>query len=648
MYILSSLLSQNLSAKTNFEKVVWLVDILKWLQRPRSTDEKSSKIETVYTVRIKYILAMLNNNPEWKINFVNTITSLVYSLSNVSQFANAGFTSNSFIHEFVHRLQEKIIPQRPFDEDLETLIYEVFPSELESLYIDFVDENVLEELLSLFAEQTELHKKLRTDLLAAAYVLCIEVLSNVFAIHKELNFTSYKPENLPEFKLEGLLRSSQLKNEQSVPLETFKYMRMIEKNTDALERSMQDSGVKIQLVYLFQIQKRILNRLRILLNFLSHDIPNTISFRLFLSRLVLDSNHQKSFGSFVKDNLSLLTDRIVQASSHIGEHYVTFTWTEFQNMFKSATGGGAITAATVFLKLTLSKLGLTGFLKGAVESLNYSGSFLLIQFMGWTLATKQPSATAAFIAGELTKSSREAQQSIVALLRTQFIAVLGNLSTVFPICFMTSYFFMSLEMPIIEGDHVLEIIASTNLAGPSILYAAYTGVLLFSASLFAGWFENWVIINQMEKRIKNSKNLRHWFGEGFSSKFARSFSRNSNKLASNISLGLFLGFIPQINKFMAIPLDVRHVTLATGAFASALPLALSRGLSGWAIANALGGILFIGLMNISVSFLLAFLLASTSSKVKFKTLFSVLVPGLMQVLTHPWLLFVPEKEKPVS
>ncbi len=642
MVILSSLLSQNLINKNDYEKVVWLVNILKWLQRPRSEDEKSTKIETVYTVRIKYILSMLNNNPEWLENFVTTVSSLVHNLSSVSQYANAGFTSNSFVHEFVHRIQEKILPHWPFNEDLETLIYEVFPHEIESLYIDFVDETVLAEMLALFSKQQELHKKLKSDLLAASYVLSVEVLSNVFAIHKELNITRYRPEGMPEFKLEGLLRSSLNNKDTDVPLETFKYLSMIERNTNELESSMQDTGVKIQLVYLFQIQKRILNRQRILLSFLNREIPNAVSFRLFLSRLVLDSNHQKSFSSFIKDNLSLLTDRIVQTASHIGEHYVTFTWFDFQNMFKSATGGGAVTAMTVFIKFLVAKLGLTGFIKGVADSLNYSGSFLLIQIMGWTLATKQPSTTAPFIASQLTKSTEEARQSIVALLRTQFIAVLGNLSTVFPICFSISYILMSLDAAIVDHPHSLEVIGSTNLTGPSILFATYTGVLLFTASLFAGWFENWVIVNQLGKRIRNSKKLRFYFGESVTIRIAGFFSKNSNALAANISLGLLLGFLPQVNKFMGLPLDVRHVTLATGAFATALPVALRGGIDGWPLANALGGILLIGLMNISVSFLMAFLLASTSSKVKFKTLFSVLIPGFVHILKRPWLLFVPE------
>lgn len=645
MDILSSLLSQNTASKSNLEKVVWFFNLMKWIQRPRSHDEKNTKIETVYTVRIKYILVMLRNNPEWLNNFVMTVGSVIFEISNISHYVNAGFSSNSFMHELVHRVQEKIIPNRPFNEDLETLIYEIFPNENESLYIDFVDESVLTELLQLFSDQIDLHKKIKTDILSASYMQSVLILSNFFSIQKELNIVACDPKELAEFKLEGLLRNSQISDELLVPELAYDYLDLIEKNILRLESSMQDIGVKIQLVYLFQIQKRRLNRLRILLNFLNPKISNAVSFRLFLSRLILDAHHQKSFKSFISDNLSLLTDRIVQANSHIGEHYVTFTWAEFQDMFKSATGGGAVTGVTVFIKLAISKLGLAGFVKGVADSLNYSGSFILIQVMGWTLATKQPSATAPFIAKELTRSTLEARKSIVALLRTQFIAVMGNLSMVFPFCFLISYISLYLGNPVLGVDKSLDVISSTNVLGPSFLFAIYTGVLLFTASLFAGWFENWVVVNQLNKRLKNSEYLSSLFGENRAMRFADFFSINANALAANISLGFLLGLLPQFNKFMGLPLDVRHVTLATGAFATALPVVLGLGITGWEIFNAVLGIILIGLMNISVSFLLAFLLASISSKVRFKSFLQVLKAGVVLVLLKPWLLLIPEKEE---
>lgn len=642
--ILSSLLSQASAKQSDVAKVRWLVQIVKWVQRPRTADEKNTKSETVYTVRLKYLLSMLAKNPDWQQNFVQTISALLAKLSSPDQFCQIGFSSHGFIQDFIHRLQEKILPKNPMTENLESLISEIFPDEEESVYVDFIDQTVLVQLLDLFKEQSEVQRIVKTDILSASYILSVQLLNGLFLIRHELHSAGHKIEEFPEFKLTGALHQHQLQCLLQIEPEVEALLAQVERNIDHLYLSMRREGVKIELVYLFQLQKRRLRRLRTLVNFLDTRIDKAASFRLFVSQLILDTYHNKSFRSFFSENLSLLTERIVQSSSHIGEHYVTYTWSEFKKMFRSASRGGAVTALTVFLKFSIAKIGLAGFLKGFADSLNYSISFLTIQIVGGTLATKQPSNTAPFIANELQKSTIEARRSIVALLRTQFIAVVGNLSLVFPICFLVSYFAWMWETPIISEQQALATVASTNILGPSILYAAFTGVLLFCASLFAGWIENWLVVNQMVHRVELNEKLRRIIGVQRTEKLARFISENSNGLAANIILGFFLGMIPQYTKFLGLGLDVRHVTLATGSFATALPLVLNSGLEAWSFVNALLGIFVIGLLNISVSFSLAFLLASVSSKVRFVSFLRVFWSAAGLILSRPWLLLMPDSK----
>lgn len=617
---------------------------MKWVQRPRSADEKDTKRETVYTVRLKYILVLLSKNPEWKTNFIETLSVLLMKISSPMQFSKMGFSSQGFMQEFIHRLQEKILPKNPLTDDLETLMDEIFPDEDESLYVSYIDDQVLREFFDLFSGRADLHLKLKKDLLSATNVLCTQLLNGVFAIRQELNYSDRDLENFPEFQLLGILHKHQMDGQPVLDEEVFKFLDLIEKNTEDLYSAMQTQGVKIELVYLFQMQRRKLRRLNNLAWFLREDANAALNFRIFVSQMILDTYHQKSFRSFFSENLSLLTQRIVQANSDIGEHYVTYTWQEFRKMYQSAAGGGAVTALTVFLKMALAKLGFAGFVKGLSESLNYSGSFLLIQIAGFTLATKQPSTTAPFIAAELQKSTREARKSIVALLRTQFIAVLGNLSTVFPICFLISAGFSYFGYPLMPVNQAIETFSSTNAVGPSILFATFTGGLLFLASLLAGWIENWIIVNQISKRIRYNEKLGHWLGSERTKRLAQFISDNSNALGGNIVLGFLLGMTPQVLKFLGLGLDVRHVTLATGAFATALPIILNIGLESWTLVNAVIGIFLIGFINISVSFVLAFLLASISSNVKVSSFLKLFRSGLRLILMRPWLLLVPEKK----
>lgn len=112
----------------------------------------------------------------------------------------------------------------------------------------------------------------------------------------------------------------------------------------------------------------------------------------------------------------------------------------------------------------------------------------------------------------------------------------------------------------------------------------------------------------------------------------------------NVSLGFLLGLLPQVLKFFAIPLDVRHVTLATGSFATALPVVLNE-LSLFTVWNSVLGLLMIGVLNITVSFFLAFLLASAASHVRLSSLVRVLYVGFKSIILKPWLLLLPENKK---
>ena len=125
----------------------------------------------------------------------------------------------------------------------------------------------------------------------------------------------------------------------------------------------------------------------------------------------------------------------------------------------------------------------------------------------------------------------ESRKSIVALLRTQFIAVIGNLSMVFPICFFVSWLCFQLKISFISSEEALHTFYSSNILGPAPLFAAFTGVLLFSASLFAGWFENWILINKIDTRIKYNDRLHKYFGRERIKRIAEFISKKSNPLA---------------------------------------------------------------------------------------------------------------------
>jgi site-specific recombinase len=644
MVHIDNLLQESAAEKDYSDQVQWLVQIFEWLRLAKDVDNNKISRDRVYTVRIKHLLMLFNRNPQWRENFVATISSVITRMSSVNMFTDAGMSLNtSFIQEFIRRLEDKILPQSALTENLSTLLLEVFPDEEDSVLFAEIEEAVFAEVLALFSRDKHLSELFRQKIYLSLFALSTQLLANAFTIHREIEGHINDSRDWPEAKLQEILVVKRTEGVQSTVNELVLLLDQCESQIVKNYELINIRGIKVDFVFLLESQKRRISRINGLLSMLDEKRTKSSALKMFISDLIMDIHHQKSLRSFFAENLNLLTQRIVRRNSMVGEHYVTFDRKEFKSMYQSAVGGGLITSGTVYVKILLSTFGLAGFGKGLFDSLNYATSFVLIQNMGWTLATKQPSATAPYLAESLKHSLQESKRAVVALLRTQFIAVLGNLTLVFPICLGIAWIAYALDRPILPGSVGVNSMASSNILGFTGLYAAFTGVLLFLSSLMAGWFDNWIVVHKLPDRIANHQTILRFMGKSLTKKFSGFLRENANPLAANISLGFLLGLAPQYLKFMGIPLEVRHITLATGNFAASLPTALSQGVSGWAVTNALLGLLLIGFLNITVSFSLALFLASVSSKISIGRLLKLMMWGLGLVLTRPLLLVIPEE-----
>ncbi|MDP0984011.1 hypothetical protein, partial [Klebsiella variicola] len=78
-------------------------------------------------------------------------------------------------------------------------------------------------------------------------------------------------------------------------------------------------------------------------------------------------------------------------------------------------------------------------------------------------------------------------------------------------------------------------------AGPSLLFAAFTGTLLFASSLVAGWVENWFVFHRLDSANAWNPRLVALLGRARAQAWSRWWRANVSGMAANISLGLMLG-----------------------------------------------------------------------------------------------------------
>jgi len=208
---------------------------------------------------------------------------------------------------------------------------------------------------------------------------------------------------------------------------------------------------------------------------------------------------------------------------------------------------------------------------------------------------------------------------VAHLIRSQSAGILGNLAAVTPLVLGAQWAATALlGRPLVGRENAEHVLHNLTLLGPTPLYAAFTGVLLFLSSLIAGWVENWFVWHRLDSAIAWNPRIVARLGAHRAQRWSAYWRANISGFTSNTSLGLMLGIVPAVAAFFGLPIEVRHVTLSTGQLAAAVGaegMEIFRHAPFW---WCLAGIAATGLLNLGVSFFLAFRVALRSRGIRLR------------------------------
>ena len=159
---------------------------------------------------------------------------------------------------------------------------------------------------------------------------------------------------------------------------------------------------------------------------------------------------------------------------------------------------------------------------------------------------------------------------MIHLIRSQIAAVVGNITSVIPTVIAIHLLFTKIGYPFLDAPHAHAIIQSFSVLGMTPFYAVLTGALLWASSVVGGWFGNWVNYQNLPSATEHDPKLNFFVGQRRAHRLAQFLKQGTSSLVANLSLALFLGMTPPLGQFFGIPLDVRHVTLSTGALTAAV------------------------------------------------------------------------------
>jgi site-specific recombinase len=420
---------------------------------------------------------------------------------------------------------------------------------------------------------------------------------------------------------------------------------------ERVARQATERGISVRLTYLTAGLNECLDRMSLLagLHIPEERARSAVSLFKVLAR---SEQNRHELRAFAGDTLSLLARNVTDHSGRKGEHYVAGNRAEWFEMLRAAAGGGAVIAVMAFLKLWISLLNLPPLTEGIAFGLLYGLSFVLIHLLGFAVATKQPAMTAAAIASTLDGPRPinfvRLVDFVQNLIRTQFIAVVGNVAVALPLAWLIAQALIALTghppgpLPKLE-----KMLTELHPISGALLFAAVAGVGLFLTGLVSGYFDNQARYHRIGERVAHSPALRRRFGEDRARRLGDFFDQHYGAILGNLFVGMYLGMATAIGRITGLGLDIRHVTLASanvGISLASLEFQRIDQLLPWVVVGLVG----IGLLNLVTSFALALHVAMRSRRVG---AWHIITLGRMlkvRLRHHPFLLFTPPPRGPGS
>jgi site-specific recombinase len=583
--------------------------------------------ERAFVVRLLRWIRMMEHDRELAARFAVAWDELLVNMDSVSLLAEAGLPGHHALgSELLRRIFQRLLPSAREEFDAGRLLAEVFPSrEAVERFSGQTAAVEVRLIRILWPRDPAAAEYLAEQTRQALCLLATRVAGrgSTAAVRQRsgTKHAEYSPFYRLIFATDALVRADVGEPRR----EAFAAWRAAERRcAEELEQvhlHMEDAGVSSALVYDLRSIEARLGRMRLLAAVYSMEAPTMQAasadpvVRVLLNTLVHGREEDMRLRALLGQSVNLLARKTVERTGHGGEHYIAHTRKDYWLMWRAAAGGGLLTVFTAAIKMRLIESHFPPAVEGFLIGTDYALSFVLLQIFGFALATKQPSMTAATLAGIIRESRGVERWNNISsfaadISRTQLAAAFSN---VIAVC-VGAVAFEKLWMRMFkmhylaaESAHHVTTTLHPFTSGTAI-FAAFTGVLLWLAAVIGGWFENFAVYHRVPEAI-----AQHPFGLRVGTKRMKRaadwMERNLASWSTSIVLGYLLGFSPVVARFFGIPLDVRHVTLSTGTLAlAAARFGTSSFGHGW-LWYAVAGIGITFVLNLGVSFSIASLVA---------------------------------------
>lgn len=623
--------------------------------------------------KIRELNRLLDKHPEYANGLAIFVLTLLNDYHRMSLYTDTGILSDETFSSSLFRLiGHRFVPLLPEDDSIVELVSYLFDGKHDERWLASVDSAIWIELVSRI-RTNETHSDLvataKNNIINALVILSYRV-SGV-GLHPDLmraypQMLDYSAAFVAQNQ-EAVLFANEYREahqldqhhditprKETDPAPLLVMLEQCENIVSTIRKRIYKTGISIRLTNMLLRLEQSLKRMNILSELLANDDNHRDKAIVELTKAIIISVKRRySIGYLIDTNTKLLSRKITENSGRVGEHYISTDKSGYRKMFKKAAIGGFIIAFMATIKILSYDLDLAPMSRAFVNSMIYGLGFVFIHIIHGTVATKQPAMTAAAIASTISESSGKKSHQLsklselmVDIMRTQFVAIMGNVLLAMPLALIISFAWLQFTgTPMIgteKSEHLLHDLNPFH--SLAIFHAAIAGVYLFLAGLIAGYYDNLAIFNNIGERISRHKLLLRVFPKKGLQRLGTFVENNLGAIMGNFLFGVFLGSTATFGYIFGMPLDIRHIAFASANFSHGIFNMATEDFGLAVILISLLGVALIGLINLLVSFSLAMIVALRSKGVQvveWKTIGKLLFTHL---LTQPRDFFLPRPE----
>jgi len=625
---------------------------------------------------IQTLIDILRQHPEYSDGLASFVLKLIIQYRQIALYTDTGIMSDEGFFSSLRRLiGHRFLPLLPQDDSVVELVGYLFHKRQDERWLAHIEKDkwdALVDLLKVKDEHLPLVATAKNSILNAIVILSYRISG--IGLHPDLmeaypqilNYSaSFVAQNQEAVLFVNQYRQAHeldtltdITPEHAVnPAPLLVMLEQCEDIVATVRKRIYKTGISIRLTNMMLRLDQSLQRMRILTELVADSGHNRDKAVInLIQTLITTANRRYSIGYLIDNNTKLLSRKVTENASRVGEHYISTDRAGYQKMFKKASIGGFIIAFMATTKILAYHLALAPMGRAFINSMIYGLGFVFIHIVHGTVATKQPAMTAAAIASTISESSgkkshqlTKLSELVVDILRTQFIAIMGNIMLAIPVALIISFAWLQYTgAPMIDTEkagHLLhDLDPFRSLALP---HAAIAGVYLFLSGLIAGYYDNLAVYNQIGARIRRHWLLQRLLPEKWLQRLGGFVEANLGAIMGNFLFGVFLGSTATIGFLFGLPIDIRHIAFASANLAHGLFNMSSAQISWDVILISILGVALIGMVNLMVSFSLALFVALRSKEVQFFEWSRLTKLVFGHIISHPSDFFWP-RDKPMK